>query len=121
MGALCKKIEGVWRPKEAEAIAMKEALSWIIALQYEKCVIETDSKMLVQACNGAMDYSFFGTLVDDCVHLSKHINHVLIQFVYRSANRVAHELARATYSMSYIGEWYTIPPNFISHVLDLDI
>lgn len=25
MGTMCKKIEGVWRPKEAEAIAMKEA------------------------------------------------------------------------------------------------
>lgn len=100
---------------------MKEALSWIIEMQFDKCIVETDSKLLVQACNGAMDDSFFGTLVDDCVQLSKHINHVLIQFVYRYVNRVAHELARATYFMSDTGEWYTTPTTFISHVLDIDI
>ncbi|KAL8116449.1 hypothetical protein AgCh_022809 [Apium graveolens] len=116
-----QKIEGGWISKEAEAIAMKDALTWIIALQYEKCVLETDSKMLGLTCNGSIDASFFGTLVDDCVYLSKHINHVLVQFEYKSANKVTHELARTTYSMSDIGEWYTIPPNFISHVLDLVI
>ncbi|XP_074328246.1 uncharacterized protein LOC141666148 [Apium graveolens] len=98
------------------AIACQE-----VGAKYEKCVLETDSKMLVQTCNGAIDASFFDTLVDDCVYLSKHINHVLIQFVYKFANRVTYELARATYYMSDIGEWYNIPPNFISLVLDLDI
>ncbi|XP_074351871.1 uncharacterized protein LOC141691019 [Apium graveolens] len=120
-GAMCKKMEGAWRPKEAEAIALKEALSWIIELQYERCVFETDSKAVVQACKKAPDQSFFGTIVDDCVHLSKHVNQVLIQFAFRSANKVAHELARATYSMSDKGEWYATPPDFISHVLELDI
>ena len=121
MGAMCKKVEGAWTPREAETIALKEALSWIIELKYEKCVIETDSKALAQACKKAPGESFFGTIVGDCVHLLKHINQVLIQFVFRSANSVAHELARATYSMSDRGEWYVTPPNFLSHVLEFDL
>ncbi|XP_074346112.1 uncharacterized protein LOC141684874 [Apium graveolens] len=100
----CKKIAGVWRPKEAEAIAFKEALSWIIELQHKNCVFETDSRVLVQACNRAPDNSYFGTIVGDCIQLLKHINPVLFQFAFRSANSVAHTLARATYSMSDKGE-----------------
>lgn len=120
LGARCRKIEGVWNPREAEAIALKEALSWIMALQYDMCVFETDSKMLVHACTGDRDESMFGTIVDDCVQLQKHINQVLIQFAFRSANRVAHELARVTCSMSDTGEWYITPPDFITHVLAID-
>lgn len=67
LGARCRRIEGVWSPREAEAIALKEALSWIMALQYEMCVFETDSKVLVHACNGDRGESRFGTIVDDCV------------------------------------------------------
>ena len=95
--AMCKKMEGVWRSKEAEAIALKEALSWIIELQYERCVFETDSKTVVQACKRAPDQSFFGIIVDDCVHLSKHVNQVLIQFAFKCVNRVAHELSYLFY------------------------
>ncbi|XP_074374105.1 uncharacterized protein LOC141714486 [Apium graveolens] len=104
MGAFCKKVEGAWRPREAEAIALKEALSWIAELGYGSCVFETDSKELMQACKKAPGESHFGTIVGDCLHLLKHINQVLVQFAFRSANSVAHELARATHSMSDKGE-----------------
>lgn len=73
-------------------------------MQIQNCIVETDSQILVQACNGITDDSFFGIIVDDCVHLSKHINHVLIQFVYKSTNMVAREIASATYSMSDTGK-----------------
>lgn len=99
---------------------MKEALSWVIKNAYKKCVIETDSKCLVTACKGTPGEAFFGTLVSDCVHLLKHIDSVLVKFVYRSANVVAHELAKAAYSTSDPGEWYTTPPSFIYHVLEVD-
>ncbi|XP_074352378.1 uncharacterized protein LOC141691547 [Apium graveolens] len=46
IGAMCKKVEGAWTPREVEAITLKEALSWIIEMEYEKCVFETDSKAL---------------------------------------------------------------------------
>ncbi|XP_074363078.1 uncharacterized protein LOC141703448 [Apium graveolens] len=96
MGAMCKKVEGAWTLREAEAIALKEALSWIFEMEYEKYVFETDSKAIAHACKKAPGEPFFGTIVGVCVYLLKHINQVLIQFVFRSANSVARELARAT-------------------------
>lgn len=120
IGARCRRLEGSWSPREAEAMSMKEALSWVIEKGFKHCVFESDSKCLVTACNGSPGEAFFGTLVSDCVYLLKHISPVLVRFSYRSANTVAHELARAAYSMSDIGEWYVIPPNFISHVLEID-
>ena len=43
----------------------------------------------------------------------KHFDNVLIEFVYRSANGVAHLLVTAAHSMSDLGEWLVTPPEFI--------
>ncbi|KAL8128281.1 hypothetical protein AgCh_015020 [Apium graveolens] len=82
--------------------------------------IGIDSKSLVAACNGKPGEAYFGTIVLDCIHIMEHIDHVLVDFAYRSANTVAHELTKATYSMSDVGEWHVTPPDFISHFLQLD-
>lgn len=79
---------------------MKEALSWVIERQYDHCILETDSNSLAMACNGTLGEAFFGNVVTDCIQLLKHICPVLVEFSYRSANRVAHMLAQATSSMS---------------------
>lgn len=121
VAARCRRIKGAWNPREAEAIGLKEALSWTIAQGYQQCVFETDSHALALACNGRSGRAFFSTIVDDCLYLLKHINLVLVEFVYRSANTVAHVLAQASYSMSDVGEWVYIPPRFISHVLEMDL
>lgn len=73
------------------------------------------------ACNGKPGEAFFGTIVLDCIQLLKHINPVLVEFVYRSANSVAHLLAKVTYSMSGLEEWYDNPPHFLTHVIDMDV
>lgn len=77
--------------------------------------------MLVNACKGDSGEALFGTIVGDCIQFLKHINPVLIKFVYRSANRVAHAMAKASYSMSDVEEWGAIPPEFIMHVLQEDL
>ena len=115
------KIPGAWKPREAEAIGLKEALSWVIAREYTHYMFETDSYSLADACNGSLGRALFGIIVLDCVHLIKHINPVLVNFAYRSANNVAHVLAQAACSMTDIGEWYVTPPNFLMRVLELDL
>lgn len=45
---------------------------------------------------------------------------MLVQFVHRSANEVAHTLARATHSMSGFREW-SVAPDLISDVLINDL
>ncbi|XP_074359672.1 uncharacterized protein LOC141699722 [Apium graveolens] len=98
-----KKIAGAWKAREAEAIGLKEALSWVIDRGYKQCVIETDSYALAAACNGRPGEALFGTIVMDCIQLLKHINQVLVVFIYRSANSVVHRLAKAAYFMSDAG------------------
>ena len=102
-------------------MALKEALSWVMAKGYNHCVFETDSYELATACNGRLGEAYFGTIVMDCIHMLKHICPVLVDFAYRSSNSAAHVLARAVYSMSNIGEWVVTPPKFLTHVLDLDL
>lgn len=119
--ARCRRIKGEWSPREAEAIGLKEALLWTVAQGYLQCVFETDHHALALACNGRPGKAFFGTIVENCLVLLKHINPVLVEFVYRSANMVAHVLAQACYSMPDLGEWTTTPPSFISHVLEMDL
>ncbi|KAL8100316.1 hypothetical protein AgCh_032534 [Apium graveolens] len=120
LGARCMRIEGAWRPQEAEAIGLREALSWVKEKNITCCVFETDSKNLADACNGIPGEAYFGTIVSYCISIMKHIDQVLVSFAYRSANMVAHVLAKATYSMSDIGEWHVTPPDFIEHVLHID-
>ncbi|XP_074377753.1 uncharacterized protein LOC141719275 [Apium graveolens] len=120
LSARCRKMVGAWQVREAEAISLKEAMSWVKEMNINHCVFETDSKSLAAACNGKPGEAYFGTIVLDCIHIMKHIDHVLVDFAYRSANTVAHELAKSTYSMSDVGEWHVTPPDFISHVLQLD-
>ncbi|XP_074383626.1 uncharacterized protein LOC141725107 [Apium graveolens] len=121
VGARCMKIAGAWKPIEAEAIGLREALSWVIDRGYKHCVIETDTYVLADACNGNPGRALFGNIVMDCIHLVKHINPVLVNFVYRSLNNVAHVLAKATCSMLDVGEWYSTPPSFLMLALELDL
>lgn len=120
MGARCSRVDGSWSIREAEAISLREAMSWVKELGLKCCVFETDSKVLVLACNGQGGETYFHTITFDCIQLLKHFDQVLVEFVYRSANCVAHELAKAAHSMSGLGEWLVTPPDFIHHVLERD-
>lgn len=117
--AKCGRIEGRWQPREAEALGMKEALSWSKQLSLDHCIFESDSKVLVEACKENRGESYFHTIVSDCVQLSKHFEHVQIVFASRSVNKVAHLLA--TYSLADLREWDENPPEFINHVLFSDL
>lgn len=70
----------------------------MIAHGYDYCIFETDPKSVVNACNCTPGQALFGTIVDNCLLLLKHVNHVLISFAYRSVNRVAYMLAQAAHS-----------------------
>lgn len=49
-------------------------------------MFESDAKLLVDTIN---------TIVEDCSKFFKHYNEVLVRYVHKSANNVAHALARA--------------------------
>ncbi|KAL8094866.1 hypothetical protein AgCh_036398 [Apium graveolens] len=120
VSAMCKPVAGIWMPREAEAISLKEVLSWTKQQRYTRCVFETDSKILADAYNGRRGNSYFHTIVNDCLELSKHFENVLVQFVHRSANGVAHLLARASHSESGLREWSCVAPDFLMDVITFD-
>lgn len=119
--AICKKVEGSWSPREAEALSLKEILSWTKQYGFTRCVFETDSKLLADACNGGSGRSYFHDIVRECVDLIKHFENVLVRFTHRSANEVAHTLARVSRSMSDLQEWDGVAPSFLSDVLTYDL
>ncbi|XP_074336657.1 uncharacterized protein LOC141673820 [Apium graveolens] len=121
IGARCGRIRGNWSPKEAEALSLKEAIIWTRQLSLDRCIFETDSQSLASACYGEEGCAYFNTIEGDCKLILKHFNHMLVKFAFRSANCVAHELARTTHSMSDLGEWHVTPPIFLNHVLEFDL
>lgn len=80
--------------RRTEAISLREAMSWNKQKGITRCIFETNSKLLAAACNGAGGRSYFHSIGSDCVELLEHFESVLIRFVHRSANEVAHLLAK---------------------------
>ncbi|XP_074351999.1 uncharacterized protein LOC141691158 [Apium graveolens] len=79
----------------AEALAFKEVLSWVKTKQWNKVIIETDCIKVVQALRSSVSLvSTFGLFISDCKQLLHDIADAEFCFIKRSANRVAHCLAR---------------------------
>lgn len=92
------RIGGRMQAKEGEARSLREALIWIRSWRKSKCIFEMDAKAVVEVIHVGRGNSIFHTIVDDCVEILKHFEEVLVVFT-RTANKVAHLLAQATYSM----------------------
>lgn len=73
-----------------------------------------------KGANGGRGKTYFHAIVDDCIDLLKYFDEVLVLFAHRSANIVAHSLARATHSMSGLTEWIDTALDFIICMLDFD-
>ena len=103
-------------PKEAEAVGVKEALSWLKFVGFDNCIVELDSLQVIQALRNQDVVSPFGFLIDDCLSLVQHFRNVQFRFVYRTANSVVHACAQAAISVSGSQEWVS-PPAFLVSVL----
>lgn len=78
-------------------IALKEVLSWLKTQPAKRYQVESDCLVLVQAVRSPdVLLSPFGKIVQDCKEMLKSWSMADLAFVKRSANRVAHKLARAS-------------------------
>ncbi|KAM6555534.1 hypothetical protein CsatB_002553 [Cannabis sativa] len=83
-------------PEVAEAIGVREALSWIKNRNWPRVVVETDCLTVVQALRSSVHMiSLFGQIINECKQLMLELGHVSVFFVERPANVVAHSFARA--------------------------
>ncbi|KAL8149999.1 hypothetical protein AgCh_006858 [Apium graveolens] len=101
--ARSKCMQGKISPELAEAIGVREALSWVKDMRYQNVEIETDCLQLVQAIRSSItSLSYLGRVIEDCkgMLVSLKDKNVILRFVKRSANRVSHYLARYNCSIA---------------------
>ena len=105
----------------AEAMAFREALSWLKKLGKHNIFVELDNLNVVEAIRSkTKDDSYFGVVISDCLDIIKDLRSLCVYFVRRSANSAAHALARVASSMSGQKEWFSVP-SFLIDVLAKDL
>lgn len=96
-----KLMLGSVHPSMAEAVGVKEALSWVKESNANGVVIESDCQAVVSAiCQSVPMSSPFGLVISDCRRIIASLNNVTIVHVKRSANKAANWLARSSCSYS---------------------
>lgn len=82
----------------AEAMAVKEALSWCKLNKWQELVLESDCLSVVQALRCSIKMSSpFGYIIRECREMLKELN-IEVFYIKRSANEAAHVLARESSS-----------------------
>ena len=95
--------------KEAEALAICEALLWALSLKLVDVEFEIDYLLVVNSLSSySLDYSEYGFLISNCVCLRGKGNYS-IRFVKRQANKCAHILARYACFNTSLYESFVIP------------
>lgn len=86
---------GVVSPELAEAMTMKEALSWIRARTWRQVTIEADCPTVVQAnCSKLSMESPFGVVIAECKSIILELNDISLNVIRRSVNMTTHFLAK---------------------------
>ena len=95
--AFSRCLAGDISPVLAEALGVKEALSWIKRKAWSNVTIETDCLEVVQSLRSKIfPDSYYGAIIGDCLEIWSSLLSVDILYVMRSANLGAHTLARAS-------------------------
>ncbi|XP_050238335.1 uncharacterized protein LOC126687821 [Mercurialis annua] len=103
-------------PRAAEAMGIREALSWLKDCQ--NLIIESDAMdVILEIRNPELSEDI---LIGDCAYLAKQLSNVSFNFVRRSANQAAYILAQNARSISGHQEWYCHFPEFLTNVTALD-
>lgn len=98
ISAKSKTTPEVLKPVLAEAIAVKEALSWAKEMESRPITVETDCLVVVQLIRSTAPMrSRLGQVIEDCRDLIRLNNNFKLYFVKRSANMSAHELAQVSH------------------------
>lgn len=117
VAAMNGSVRCLQNPILAEALAIKEALSWAKNNGWERLVLYSDCQLVCQMLEGSsMIYSYVGCVLRDCLALKRLFVEISFHFVSRSANTLAHALARAAASQSGPRSWFSTIPDCIQHL-----
>ncbi|KAH9799157.1 putative reverse transcriptase/RNA-dependent DNA polymerase [Citrus sinensis] len=111
-------LPGSFEAREAEAIGVREALSWLKKFAFHYVILEMDSLQVFNALHDKTSFpNGFGSIIDDCRALARSLGEVAFSFVHRSVNSAAHTVAQVGGSMSGSGEWRFVPPPWLVDAL----
>jgi ribonuclease HI len=104
---------------EGEALALVEAMNEVIQRGLPFVIFESDSKLVVDAIyskqTGVSEFSLLITHIQSLLRLH---NYFEVKYVRRQANKVAHYLARAAFSMSSRRVFDYVPPCIETYLIN---
>ncbi|XP_019161457.1 PREDICTED: uncharacterized protein LOC109158091 [Ipomoea nil] len=101
-------------PLLAEAMAIREALSWLQEHNYHNVEIFSDYAVLVSSFRDASSFRLYlGVVLDSCLRLIRSFASCSIKFVRRDTNSVAHALAKHVSVVEARTVWRDTLPSFI--------
>ncbi|XP_019197070.1 PREDICTED: uncharacterized protein LOC109190922 [Ipomoea nil] len=102
-------------PLLAEAMAVREALSWLRDHGFQNVAVYSDCAVLVSSFRDVTTYrSYLGIILDSCLQLFRSFHSCSIKFVRRDANTVAHALAKHSSAIDSHSVWRDYLPSFVS-------
>ena len=121
MAALAAKGGAVWDNEEVEVFACRKALEFAIDAGFMEIILEGDSKLVMQMVSQAQpNLSRLGLIYEDIWCLAASFRSISINCVRRTANGVAHALARFTRLIDDDIVWLEEDPPLVVDALYLD-
>ena len=107
------KVEGA---KIAKAMAIKQGALLVVEQGYQKVIIESDAKVVVERINGKERSRYWKTTIieEDIQEFLRNIKEVKMNFVTRNANTETHWIAHKTMKrMCPLGWIFQSPSSFV--------
>jgi ribonuclease HI len=102
---------------EGEAMALREAMKEVMHRGLSHVIFESDSKLVVDAISSKQaGISEFSMLISNIQSMLRMNNYFEVKFVKRQANKVAHSLARAAFSMSRRRIFDSVPRCIVTYL-----
>ena len=121
MATLSSKGLAVTNSEKAEVLACRQAMEFALDAGFSNLIMEGDNSNVMQSIVSAQtDWSCLGNLYDDICCLAGRLRHVEFRGIRRTANGVAHSLARFARNLSEDIFWLedSPPPALEASYLD---
>ncbi|XP_019174265.1 PREDICTED: uncharacterized protein LOC109169829 [Ipomoea nil] len=119
IAAASGKIPGALSATMAEALACKEALSWLKNRDVTEVDILTDCLEFRNYLHSSRtaNYSYLGIIIDQCRTTISLFAKCSLSYVSRNLNLHAHTLASLAFDQEHSMYWDSVPPDSIIHFI----